>query len=88
MLYKVYRPSRLLASQFNGTIVNEARIIDGRPALVQYEPRGGRRGVQVMIFDPRSGMEYRVSGYDHTLRGSNDNAVIAIARSLYRTEAP
>ena len=56
--------------------------------MVQYQPLGGDRSVEVWIFNPETGMEYLVRGYGPGMSGSNDEAVIAIARSLYRSEVP
>ena len=56
--------------------------------MVEYQQEGGDRSVQVYIFDPETEMRYLVRGYGPILNGSNDEAVIAIARSLYRSEAP
>ena len=86
--YFVYRPVRQIAIQLGGSLVLEPRVIDGLPAIVEYQPRGGDRSVQVYIFDPGTEMRYLVRGYGPVLSGSNDEAVIAIARSLYRSEAP
>ena len=80
--YKIYRPNHHRAYYLNGSMVSEPRVIDGYPAIVRYQPRGGKRGVKVWIFDPKTGVEYSAEGFDHTLSGSNDAAVIAIARSL------
>ena len=86
--YFVFRPVGRAPIHLGGSMVSEPRVIDGLPALVQYQPRGGDRRVEVYIFDPETGMRYVVRGYGPSLSGSNDEAVIAIARSLYRTEAP
>ena len=59
----------------------ETRVIDGHPALVSYSPAHGR--TTVFICNEKSGVEYLVEGISHLLRRSPD-AVIAIARSLYR----
>ena len=88
MGYAVFRPAHQIAIQLGGSMVTEPRAIDGLPTLVQYQPRGGDRRVQVMIFDPETEMRYVVRGYDFRLSGSNDDAVIAIARSLYRPVSP
>ena len=86
--YFVFRPVSQATLQLGGSIVTEPRVIDGLPALVQYQPLGGDRSVVVRVFDPETGMRYVVRGYGPGMIGSNDEAVIAIARSLYRSEAP
>ena len=86
--YTVFRPVRRIVLQLGSSLVTEPRVIDGFPAMVQYQPLGGDRSVEVWIFNPETGTEYLVRGYGPVLSGSNDEAVIAIARSLYRSEAP
>ena len=84
--FKERRPQYQRATERNGAVVVEPRTIDGRAALVRYSPQGPAherlRGVRVWIFDAGTGIEYRVRGWDHTLRGGNPDAAIAIARSL------
>ena len=84
--YNTHRPSRLSARQGDGEVVYEPRVIDGRAALVRYSPRGPAHdrllSVIVRIFDAETGIEYKVSGYDPSLLGSNVGPAIAIARSL------
>ena len=67
--------------------VVETRMIAGRPAFVVYSPAGPNHNryysIQVWIYDPVTVAAYDVNGYDWTLNGSNIDAVIAIARSLF-----
>ena len=68
------------------TIV-ETRIIDGHPAFVGYGLTDD--GVllsrtYVHIYDEAADVEYIVVGWHPTLRGTNIDGTIAIARSLYR----
>ena len=67
--------------------VVETRMIAGRPAFVVYSPAGPNHNryysIQVWIYDPMTAAAYDVNGYDWTLNGSNIDAVIAIARSLF-----
>ena len=64
-------------------IIKEARVIDGRPALVEYSPPGPRQlhyfSSKVWVFDPATGLVYytrvRNTGFDI-------EAVVEIARSL------
>ena len=67
--------------------VIETRVIAGYPALVHYSPRGPNHnrhlGIWVRVYVPETGAVYTVDGYDWSLRGSNVDAVIAIARSLF-----
>ena len=66
----------------------ETRVIDGHPALVYYNPAGNRtHRTSAFIYNRESGILYLVDGISFRIRGYPD-AVIAIARSLYRTEAP
>ena len=81
------RPWHLSSTPLNGVLFSEPRVIDGRPAIVQYAPlpRDEIYNVSVWIFDAETGIEYSVVGLDHTLRGSNTEAAVAIARSLLPT---
>ncbi len=76
-----WRPWHLSANPVHG-LVSEPRVIDGRPAIVQYALAPRYYSVSVWIFDRETGIEYSVVGIDHTLRDSNTEAAIAIARSL------
>ena len=84
--YNSHRPDRQNAQQGDGWVVYEPRVIDGRAALVRYSPQGPAHdrliSVIVWIFDAETGIEYKVLGYDPSLRGGNPDAAIAIARSL------
>ena len=73
--------------------VVETRTIGGRPSFVVYSPAGPNHNryhsIQVWIYDPVTAAVYDVEGYDWTLNGSNVDAVIAIALSLFEgTDAP
>ena len=62
----------------------ETRVIDGHPALVYYSPAGNRtHGTKARIYNRESGILYLVDGISFRINGSPD-AVIEIARSLYR----
>ena len=67
--------------------VLETRVIAGRPARVQYSPPGPNHSsampTQVLVYDPATETQYEVFPYNTTLQGSNIDAVIAIARSLF-----
>ena len=67
------------------TIV-ETRIIDGHPAFVGYglTDDGLLSPTYVHIYDEAAGVEYVVVGRHPTLRGTNIDDAIAVARSLYR----
>ena len=73
----------------------ETRMIDGRSSFVMYSPAGPKHNryysIRVRIYDPISDATYLVRGLDWTLalNGSNVDAVIAIARSLFEeADAP
>ena len=72
--------------------VIETRTIDGRSAVLDYSPPGPNHNhyipTQVWVYDPILGAVYYVRGLDWTLNGSNVDAVIEIARSLFTTAAP
>ena len=65
----------------------ETRVIAGRPAAVQYSPEGPHHypggSVWVWVHDVATQSIYRVVGQHRTLLGSNIDAVIATARSLF-----
>ena len=85
--YADYRGHPREASRRNGRGVYETRVIAGRPARVAYSPSGPNHSdlfpVTVWIYDPSTEAEYEILGGVKTLRGSNIDAVIAIARSLF-----
>ena len=68
-------------------IVHETRIIAGRPAIILYSPQGLHHhrivSITVRIYDAVAGSEYTILSGDGTLRGSNIEGMIAIARSLF-----
>ena len=75
------------SSRNAGRAVVETRMIVGRPAIVVYSPAGPNhnryRVIEVWVYDPAPDAVYNVMGFDCTLNGSNVDAVIAIARSLF-----
>ena len=75
------------SSRNAGRAVVETRMIAGRPAIVVYSPAGPNhnryRVIEAWVYDPAPDAVYNVMGFDGTLNGSNVNAVIAIARSLF-----
>ena len=74
----------------NGEGIREARMIDGRWAVVGYTPPERRPqllSTEVQVFDETTGIMYIVKGQDRNMLGSNVGPAIGIARSLYRTPA-
>ena len=75
------------SSRNAGRAVVETRMIAGRPAIVVYSPAGQNhnryRVIETWVYDPVPDAVYNVMGFDWTLNGSNVDAVIAIARSLF-----
>ncbi len=71
----------------SGSIVQEALVLDGRPATVIYSPPGPNHDklarVVVSIYDAATGTMYTVTGLDGSLRGDRLKGVVAIARSLF-----
>ena len=67
--------------------VAEARTIAGRPAIISYSPAGPTNDIDFLIrlrlHDPATDSEYTILTYDRSLGGSNVDAVIAIAESLF-----
>ena len=70
-------------------LVFEARIVAGRPAVVQYNPNPeGWSSITVWVYDAATEGVYRVDGRAPSLIGGNVEAVIAIARSLFEPPNP
>ncbi len=80
------------ASWRNGRGVAEARTINGRAAVVLYSPQGPNHerhsAVHVWVHDAETESTYWIGGGDSSLRGSNVDAAIAIARSLFESPNP
>ena len=81
------------SSKSNGAVAVETRVIADRPAIVEYSPISPNHNpyiaVLVLVYDPVSDTVHDARGLDGTLRGANADAVIAIARSLFKgTDAP
>ena len=76
------------SSWHGGRVVVETRTIDGRPSFAVYSPAGPNHNryysIQVWVYDPVTAAVYDVNGRDWTLNGSNVDAAIAIARSLFK----
>ena len=72
--------------------VREARWLSGRPVAVQYSPEGplNHRSLRVTLWvhDVATRSIYTVTGLDPSLRRSNVEGVIAIARSLFESPDP
>ena len=87
--YRAFRPDYNASYHGDSGIVFESRMIDGYPALVMYSPEGPRHyqisPTLVRIFNTKTGIEYWVLGNDGSLRGSNVDSTVEIARSLYLT---
>ncbi len=64
----------------------ETRAMEGRPALVRFSAPGPTHDemapVVVWVHDPDTGSLYTITGGSPSLRGSNVDAVVDIARSL------
>ncbi len=69
-----------------GLSVRETRVISGRTATVTYSPQGPGHNelaaINVWVYSERSGLVYAVYG---AARGSNVEAAIAIAQSLFES---
>ena len=85
--YADYRGHPEDASWLNARGAFATRTIAGRPARIAYSPPGPSHDnlfpVTVWIYDPSTETEYAVLGKVKSLRGSNVDAVVAIARSLF-----
>ena len=91
-LYPTKRVLTEESSWGDGRGVNETRTIAGRPARVEYSPAGpnynGYVAVRVLVYDAATEALYVIRGLDGSLRGSNIEAVLAIARSLFEPPNP
>ncbi len=80
------------ASWLDGRGARETRVIHGRPATVVYSPQGPNHlpisSIRVSVYDARSEIAYEVTGLGSSLLGSNVDAAIEIARSLYESPNP
>ena len=79
-----------IGEQYPGTtadpelLIIETRIIDDYPAYVAYSPADdGRFSAAMQLY--REGVVYILHGWHRSIRGGNIDALIAIARSLYRS---
>ncbi len=85
--HAAYRGAPEETSWLDGRGVYETRIIAGRPAAVMYSPADTNYDplfpVTVWVYDPATEALYWVLGENKRLLGSNVDAVIAIARSLF-----
>ncbi len=76
----------------NGQGVAEIRMVSGHRAMVLYSPEGPHHerlaAVEVWVYDAETGSAYWIFGADVSLRGSNVDAAIAIARSLFESPNP
>ena len=84
--HKLYRGGFQEALSEDGETVFDFHVIDGRPAIAWYSPRGPaydrQASIILFVFDPETELEYRVWGYDRSLVGWDTAAALAIARSL------
>ena len=75
-----------------GQNVHETRVISGRPAVVDYSPRGPLFNdfaeVEVHVYDAATGIAYLIWGLGPPLLGDSVDAGIAIARSLLEDPNP
>ncbi len=75
------------ASWDDGAGVREFRIIGDRPALATYSPPGPGHSedflIEVSVYDAATNTAYTIVGHDPTLSGSNVDAMIEIAGSLF-----
>ena len=73
-------------------IVRETRVIAGRPAIVRYSPLGPTHNefsrVVVGIYDPAPASRYTLDAGAGSLPGSDLDALIAIAASLFAPPNP
>ena len=84
--HKLYQGGFQEALSEDGETVFDFHVIDGRPAIVWYSPRGPAHdplaSIITFVFDPETELEYRVWGYGPSLIGWDTDAALAIARSL------
>ena len=85
--HAAYRGAPEETSWLDGQGLYETRIIAGRPAAVMYSPTDTNHDplfpVTIWVYDPATEALYSVLGENKSLLGSNVDAVIAIAESLF-----
>ena len=86
--YRDFLPFSIYSSPTASSLIQEMRIIDGHPALVEYSPVGTPTPSPpyVIIYHESTGLFYEALGWEPSLKKAGADAVIAIARSLYREE--
>ncbi|MCY3918542.1 MAG: hypothetical protein OXG38_01890, partial [Chloroflexi bacterium] len=69
-------------------VLAETRTIGARPAIITYSPPGPNHqqyySILLRVYDPSSNTMYTMFNFTPRLSGSNIEAVIAIAESLFR----
>ena len=77
--------------RFGATV--DVRIINGYPALGYYFPPTSSNWfdgapIRVTIYDAAAESVYRIEGFTESMRGSNVEAVLEVARSLFASPPP
>ncbi|MDE2640429.1 MAG: hypothetical protein OXI03_07585 [Chloroflexota bacterium] len=82
-----YRNEAAVRGTGGELVVAETRMIAGRPAMVYYSPAGPLNarfyGNVVFVHDRETNSQYKLYARTASLRGSNIDALIAIAESLF-----
>ena len=88
--YRDFLPRWEPSSSSTSSLIQEMRIIDGHPALVEYSPVGTPvpSSPYVVIYHEATGIFYEAYGVAPSLKRAGANATIEIARSLYLEEEP
>ena len=86
--HRDYLPFSRYSSSTGSARVQELRIIDGHPALVEYSPIGTTvpSPSYISIYHDATGIFYEAFGWAPSLRRAGADAMIAIVRSLYLNE--
>ena len=61
-----------------GNSVFETRVVAGRPAAAIYSKTDSIFPLQMLVYDAATDVEYKIYGYDQSVRGNQVDAVIAI----------
>ena len=82
--YIDYLPIREPSSSIASSLTQEMRLIDGRPAVVEYSPEGSGNpsSPYVAIYDEATGILYEAFAQELSLRRAGAEGMIAILRSL------
>ena len=75
-------------SWHGGNSVFETRVVAGRPAAAVYSKTDPIFPLQMLVYDAATDVEYKIYGYDQSVRGNQVDAVIAILEGMFQPPNP